>query len=539
VPVTISGLGMTYDAGLPVTGTVKSIIITLGATQMLTWTGLTFSAAQFSALAFAASPDPVALETALLSGDDVLLGGPGNGQLHGQAGNDTLHGQAGDDWLYGGAGRDRYFGDDGTDGVTFAWGEAGQHGVRLDLTRTTGQIRDDGYGNIETATGVENWEGSAQSDTLIGGDQYETLWGQAGSDIIRGGGNSDWLYGNDGNDSLFGDAGVDLLNGGAGRDQYDGGADGDILTLSVDEGTTTGAEIDLRLATGNIVNDGFGNTETALNVENYEGTALGDLFHARDTVAPGGQPDVLRGLAGNDTLIGGAVSAVLNGNDGNDLLQGGSGYETLAGGAGADTYDGGAGRDMLDLWLDGFAGHGDVVDLTAAVQIVDDGYGNAETAVGIENLSLSNSADRATGNTGANMIYGNEGNDTLLGGGGVDTLIGGSGSDRLTGGFGADQFQFSGDVNQAGVDVITDMRTGQDKIAIEAGWGLGFGTLTADSFASGAGLTAASTGLQRVIYNTTTGDLYIDADGSGSTAAVLIAQLSGHPTLVFSDIFGW
>ncbi|MEI6800736.1 MAG: hypothetical protein WCO04_16210 [Pseudomonadota bacterium] len=40
-----------------------------------------------------------------------------------------------------------------------------------------------------------------------------------------------------------------------------------------------------------------------------------------------------------------------------------------------------------------------------------------------------------------------------------------------------------------------------------------------------------------MIYNTSTGALYYDADGSGQRAAVVqIAVLDGHPTLAFSDV---
>jgi hypothetical protein len=39
-----------------------------------------------------------------------------------------------------------------------------------------------------------------------------------------------------------------------------------------------------------------------------------------------------------------------------------------------------------------------------------------------------------------------------------------------------------------------------------------------------------------VIYNTTTGQLFYDDDGSGAHAAQLVATLQGTPTLAASDI---
>ncbi|MDD2828460.1 MAG: hypothetical protein PHW18_02670, partial [Sulfuricurvum sp.] len=38
-----------------------------------------------------------------------------------------------------------------------------------------------------------------------------------------------------------------------------------------------------------------------------------------------------------------------------------------------------------------------------------------------------------------------------------------------------------------------------------------------------------------ILYNTTTGTLSYDADGSGATAAVQFATLTGHPTVTSVD----
>ncbi|MBI1731236.1 MAG: hypothetical protein HYR49_00515, partial [Gammaproteobacteria bacterium] len=41
----------------------------------------------------------------------------------------------------------------------------------------------------------------------------------------------------------------------------------------------------------------------------------------------------------------------------------------------------------------------------------------------------------------------------------------------------------------------------------------------------------------RIIYHTTTGELFYDRDGSGTKAAVLFATLEGAPTLDADDFF--
>jgi hypothetical protein len=70
--------------------------------------------------------------------------------------------------------------------------------------------------------------------------------------------------------------------------------------------------------------------------------------------------------------------------------------------------------------------------------------------------------------------------------------------------------------------------------AVFAGLGVvGFG-VCAGAFASGAGLTAGQDSSDRLIFDTTEGNLYYDADGSGADAAVLVANL-GNATLGLFD----
>jgi Ca2+-binding RTX toxin-like protein len=67
-----------------------------------------------------------------------------------------------------------------------------------------------------------------------------------------------------------------------------------------------------------------------------------------DTLDGLGGDDTLNGGAGNDVGIGGAGRDVLNGENGNDSLDGGSGNDTLNGGNGNDTLSGGGGDDRMD-----------------------------------------------------------------------------------------------------------------------------------------------------------------------------------------------
>ena len=60
------------------------------------------------------------------------------------------------------------------------------------------------------------------------------------------------------------------------------------------------------------------------------------------------------------------------------------------------------------------------------------------------------------------------------------------------------------------------------------------GTLGSTSFHTG---TAAGDGLDRIIYNSTNGSLFYDADGTGSTVAVQFATLATGLVLTNADFW--
>jgi len=148
--------------------------------------------------------------------------------------------------------------------------------------------------------------------------------------------------------------------------------------------------------------------------------------------------------------------------------------------------------------------------------------------------------DRIYGRGGADVLGGLGGADKLYGGGGADKLSGGKGHDVLTGDAGNDKFVFKGaPASSVHSDTITDFLSGTDDIQLDNAMftNLGAaGALTNTRFFKSAGSTANLTADDRVIYNTSNGNLYYDADGGGGGASVLIAKLTGAPVLVAGDI---
>jgi len=88
---------------------------------------------------------------------------------------------------------------------------------------------------------------------------------------------------------------------------------------------------------------------------------------------------------------------------------------------------------------------------------------------------------------------------------------------------------------------VTDFVSGVDKLqfsaAVYSGLG-GIGDLAPGQFWSGAGVTGGHDADDRIVYNTKTGVLYYDADGSGSGAAVQVALIGAatHPALAYADL---
>ncbi|HAG85638.1 MAG TPA: hypothetical protein DCL61_32000 [Cyanobacteria bacterium UBA12227] len=151
-------------------------------------------------------------------------------------------------------------------------------------------------------------------------------------------------------------------------------------------------------------------------------------------------------------------------------------------------------------------------------------------------LRGSDGQDTLKGYGGDDQLRGGDDNDILIGNSGNDQLIGGEGADQLTGETGNDHFYFY--QTSEGIDTITDFVVSDDTIYVSSS-GLGGGLtpreeITSAQFRIGS---RARDNSDRFIYNSNTGALFFDIDGTDSSAQIQIAQLSTGLALTHADLF--
>lgn len=330
----------------------------------------------------------------------------------------------------------------------------------------------------------------------------------------------------DGDDTLRPGMAVEIADGGGNNDLLDFSGSGTVRVSLTTPGSNTGAAA--------------GDTYTAF--ENIRGSLTGS-----DSLTGDGLVNLLQGQGGNDTLNGMAGADSLEGGAGNDRLDGGTGADTMLGGAGNDVY-------IVDVATDR------VFETTTAVSAVNAGGTdtvlsgvsfNLDAAAGVrfvERLTLTGAGNTSatgnalanvlTGNTGNNGMNGGLGNDTLIGGAGSDTLKGGLGNDSLTGGTGTDFFVFNTALSASNIDRIADFSAGTDEIRIENAifTGIASGVLGATRFVANASGNA-TTAAQRFIYETDTGKLFYDSNGSAAGGKIQFATLATNLALTHTDFF--
>ncbi|MCX7084436.1 MAG: hypothetical protein NTY69_02755 [Methylococcales bacterium] len=423
------------------------------------------------------------------AGVDILLGG---------AGNDTLNGNGGQDFLVGGSGNDNY----SVNTLGTAVFENNNEGI--DIVNSSV--------DFALSSNIENLTLTGTANILGVGNDAKNI-----------------ITGNSGNNTLVGGLGVDKLIGGGGNDTF-------VVTINnigkVEDNIIAGAGIDTVQVTG-VYTGAYKTVLVPMNIENY---------------------DISGTLTALFNLSGNASANILIGNNANNLIDGKSGADTLQGGLGNDTYiiDNSLdtvielpnqGTDSLkssvnfDMSINGL--NAENLSLTGNV---------ATTAIGndLDNILTGNSiANVINGNVGADTLFGYANNDVLNGGSGNDLLVGGLGNDTLTGGADADTFWFDSLPNPAvNKDLILDFVSGTDKLQISAsafsqlgGVNGQFGVNDARFWSDPSGVAHDST--DRIIYNSTTGELSYDTNGDAHGGVIVfeVLGITTHPNLVASDIW--
>ncbi|MDQ6433016.1 hypothetical protein RB623_02985 [Mesorhizobium sp. LHD-90] len=425
----------------------------------------------------------------------------------------------------------------------------------------------------------ERWE--AGDHIRIEGDgDAETMTGSFYKDVLLGNGGNDILEGGFGNDTLDGGAGIDTLSGSFGDDFYVVDNAGDLVTETAGNGSADRVAVRVSYALAAVVAVELLTTtaSTATTAINLSGNGLSQTItgNAGNNVLKdgGGAGDVMKGLAGNDaylvysaatTIIEGAsqgisdkVAAAVDftlgvnvhvetlattkasgtsgiGLTGNALKQeivGNAGANVLHdGGVGAaDTLRGLGGNDTYrvfnagDVIVEAFS-QGTADRVTAAVDY------KLATGVYVELLTTNGSTGTLdidlTGNELAQEIIGNAGDNRLEGKGGNDTLRGLAGDDT---------FVFASALGAANVDTVLDFFVVEDRFLLSDAifTALDTGTLAAAAFrANTTGL--AQDANDRIVYETDTGEVYYDADGTGAAAGIEFATIDTGLALTNMD----
>ncbi|MHC5746889.1 MAG: beta strand repeat-containing protein [Nostoc sp.] len=521
--------------------------------------------------------DDVLSDNSDLTGDNLLSGGDGNDSLDASptlfglgpsgydfygyvSGNNTLNGGAGDDTLSAGlsTGNNLLFGGDGNDSLD----TTGFYDFEFGVFGTSGNNTLDGGADNDTLN--VNY---ASGNNLLKGDDGNDYLSASTNDYIQGyapSGNN-MLDGGAGNDTLNVDSAIgdNLLSGGDGNDSFyvssgnsgssnfvtqtvDGGIGDDLL--SANYGGSGGITTTFN-ATTNIGSITAGTNR--VSYKNIERLSISGTYLDDNIVGNDGNDTLSGGEGGNDTINGGIGDDLLTVRFGNptrgitttfnattnigsitagtdrvsyknierlsisgtyldDNIVGNDGNDTLSGGdSGNDTIDGGIGDDLLIVRFgDSGGGINSTFNATTNIGSITAGT-NRVSYKNIERLSISGTYldDNIVGSNGNDYLIGSNGNDSLIGGGGTDT--------------------FAFNSSNEGVDTIYDFNAANELIQVSAagfGGSLSPGTLLANQFTIG---TSATTSEQRFIYNSTTGGLFFDLDGSASgSTQVQFAQLS-------------
>jgi len=525
------------------------------------------------------------------AGNDTLIGGAGADSLGGGVGDDIFIVGSGADLpatetIAGGGGTGdtiRFTSTTAGDTLTLgalvtlieavaiadaAGNESGTVALNVDASlKTTGLA-------ITGNDGANVISGGSAADNIVGGGGADFLAGMSGADSIQGGA---------GNDSLTGGAGNDTLSGGQGADIVKGGMGNDTLEIAADSEMVAGDEMHGGSGTDTIALTGSGQTLdlTALansaitGVEIFDLTGTGDntlVLAPSDVAALGVTGTTIRidGNAGDFVEAGagwveGATSAGYT-----DFTHAGAGGVTLqvktiiAGGF--DNAPTGANATLTTLedtqLVLAAANFGfsdvDAGDVLASVKIttlesagalklnnvdvtLDQVITKADIDAGLLTFDAVPNANGAAYDTfgfkvNDGTVFSTAANTITVDVTPVtDVLDGGVGNDTLTGAMGNDVFLFNDALGATNIDTIVDFEgAGAPDLDVihldDAIFALLTpGALDVANFVAGAGVAAVDTN-DYILYDTATGALYYDEDGSDTGFdPVQFAVIDGAP----------
>lgn len=529
-------------------------------------------------------------------GNDIILGGGGNDQLTGDGGNDALVGDRGNDILHGsnatsrGANETDYaFGGGGADtyvmgdrkGSYYTAGGWGDHlyidgfEAGVDKVQLHGKASDyftetfRGSTWLFTKAGndlVAAFAGLSSLDITSPNFIYQSekptvnrINGTAGRDKLQGTDKRDIIRGFDGRDTIFGNGGNDTIIGGNGNDVVFAGEGNDSIILS---------------------GDGFGNRDS------LNGEAGDDRFINQDVPLGSG---IIDGGEGTDTLSYGQaksldgvlVTQALN-FDRNQVFFSSRGIKAGEAIGSADSsqnierFIAPKNSTTSKFIVRGLSPASTRflppppkldVNLSTGQVIQKEGSGKEPPQLKLTKFSHFSATfqdDRLTGNGQNNILNGGGGRDVLNGKGGNDVLIGGSlGGATMTGGNGRDRFYIPTSISPGsrgpGGKVtpydITDFRSNEEILVGQTGFNrsvglagqsthLGLqelGAISEAQFGLGRRFTTPE---QRFAYDTETGELFYDLNGSDISfpspeplgVSIKIATLKGAPLIGASNI---
>jgi Ca2+-binding RTX toxin-like protein len=472
--------------------------------------------------------------------------------------------------------------------IVVTWADGSATGNNTDGSAIRFQIVDPrdgvivGTGGDDTLYGhdgaADEFNGGNGNDTMHGLRGNDTFYAGKGNDTAVGGLGDDVMFGADGNDVLNGGAGVDLMDGGLGDDLFFVDSSTDTVIERAGEGANDQISTSASYTLGAAVAVEFLLATSGTSALNLTGNGFSQRIvgnqGANVLADGGGAADQLSGLGGNDTYLVDASGTTIeeNSEGGNDTvvtsvtfaLGAGVSVETITtnvtsgtasinltgnalrqtiignnganvfhdGGVGAnDTLQGFGGNDTYRVfnfspWIRESAKGGTADRVLAAVdfRLSPDTYVEIITTNG----SIGTAAIDLTGNKVAQSITGNAGSNILDGQGGNDTLTGLGGKDF---------FAFSSSLGPSNVDTITDFNVADDTIQLENAVFTALattGTLAASAFRiNTTGLAESAS--DRIIYETDTGELYYDHNGSAVGGGVLFAKLDPGLSLTNAD----